>query len=388
MAKLTQFAIKHASPGRHSDGNGLYLLVSPTGTKSWVLRIQVDGRRRDFGLGSLSLVGLHEAREKALKWRRLAKDGIDPSVETKGQKSTVPTFEDAALTYHESVRSSWKNPKHRSQWINTLRTYAFPVIGKLPVDQIDAAEIKTTLIPIWQSKAETARRVRQRIRAVLDYSCAMGWRGSDAPMRAVNTLLKPLKQPKRGHFAAMPITEVPPFVERLEASRPSAGRLALMFLILTAARSGEVRGARWSEIDRKRSLWIVPAERMKMGREHIVPLSSQALKILEKAEPLASNDDGLIFPGLRRRPLSDMTLGKVLKDNGGTGLTVHGFRSTFRDWAAETGYNNDWAEAALAHAVSNRVEAAYRRTQFVDQRKAMMQKWADYCSPASDRFSS
>lgn len=380
--KLTALHIKNAKPGRYADGKGLYLLASPTGGKSWVLRIQVAGKRRDYGLGSLDLVSLSEAREKAVEWRKVAKAGRNPSEEAKRLNAVMPTFEEAARAYHDSTKGSWKSGKHTDQWLNTLASYAFPLIGKLSVDRIDAAEIQSVLIPIWQSKPETARRVRQRIGTVLDYSKAIGWRQHDAPMRAVNTLLKAIKQPKRGNFAAMHYREVPTFMAKLAAGGPTPGRLALQFLILTAARSGEVRGARWNEIDEDAALWTVPAERMKMGHEHRVPLSPSALAILKEAKQhSACKPDALLFAGLKRQPLSDMTLSKVLKDNGGQGFTVHGFRSAFRDWCAESGVNNDWAEAALAHTVSNRVEAAYRRTKFLDQRKGLMDSWGEFVTP-------
>lgn len=381
MAGLTNLQIRHAKPGRHADGNGLYLLVSPTGSKSWVLRIQVDGKRHDYGLGSIRDVKtLSEAREEAQRARRLAKQGFHPSAEAKRQRACKTTFEEAARAFYEERKGSWKNAKHGDQWINTLKAYAFPAIGKLSVDRIDADDIAQVLLPIWQTKAETARRVRQRIGSVLDYSKAKGWRQVEAPMRAVNTLLKGIKQPKAKSFAAMPYSEVPAFMAKLDAASATVGRLALQFLILTAARSGEVRGAVWGEIDEEQRLWSIPAERMKMDQEHQVPLSDAALSILRQVkDQLIVKADRLVFPGLQRKPLSDMTLSKVLKANGGEGYTVHGFRSSFRDWAAEQGYSNDWAEAALAHTVANRVEAAYRRTKFLEQRIKLMKAWSDFC---------
>lgn len=380
MSKLTALHVKHAKQGRHPDGKGLYLQVSPALSKSWVLRVQVDGKRRDYGLGSTDRISLEAVREKAAAWRRIAKEGRNPSEEWKRQRVKVPTFEEAAKQVHDEHKGSWKNPKHGDQWINTLMTYAFPTIGKLAVDNIDATEIQNVLVPIWTVKPETARRVRQRIGTVLDYSRAKGWRPTDAPMRAVNTLLKGIKQPKRGKFAAMPYRALSAFLEQLETGKETTGRLALQFLILTAARSGEVRGARWQEIDLKDRVWRIPAARMKMGEDHSVPLSPKALAILKRAKSYSTaKPEALIFPGLKRQPLSDMTLTKVLRTCGGEGFTVHGFRSTFRDWAAECGYNNDWAEAALAHSVPNRVEAAYRRTNFLEQRKDLMNNWAKFC---------
>lgn len=377
--KLTALQVKNAKQGRYADGKGLYLLVSPTGGRSWVLRVQVDGKRRDYGLGPYPEVSLSDAREKAAEWRKIAKAGHNPSYEARRQRGQLTTFKVAANRFHEERKTSWKNGKHQDQWINTLATYAFPSLGELSVDRIDAEDIVAVLLPIWQSKGETARRVRQRIGTVLDYSKAMGWRHAEAPMRAVNTVLKGIKQPKPENFSAMPYRDVPQFMLRLGNGKESPGRLALQFLILTACRSGEVRGATWSEIDFLANLWVIPAERMKRGRVHSVPLAPQALAILECAKRYSDEKSAsLVFPGLRRNPLSDMTLSKVLKSNGGEGYTVHGFRSAFRDWAAEQGVNNDWAEAALAHAVPNRVEAAYRRTAFLDQRRGVMADWADF----------
>jgi integrase len=380
VAKLTPFHIKNAKPGRLGDGKGLYLLVSPSGSKSWMLRIQTNGRRRDLGLGSIDILSLSEARDKAAEGRKLARSGIDPSIEWKRRRAPVPTFETAAKQYHQTVKSSWKNAKHGDQWINTLESYAFPALGKLPVNVIDAPDIQSVLIPIWQSKPETARRVRQRVGTVLDYARGQGWRDTEAPMRAVNSLMKAIKQPKAKNFRAMPYKDVPAFVSKLTGDGRSVGRLALEFLILTAARSGEVRGARWSEIDIDGKLWNVPAERMKAGEPHSVPLSDAALRVLEQAKPFAtSKPDALVFPGLKRKPLSDMTLTKVPKTAGGGAYTVHGFRSSFRDWVADcTSYPGEWAEAALAHTLPNRVEAAYRRTKFLEQRRAVMSEWSDY----------
>lgn len=381
MAGLTFLQIKNAKPGRYADGKGLYLLVSPTGSKSWVLRVQVDKKRRDYGLGSLDLVKtLAEARQKAEDWRKLAKEGLNPSSEAKRLRQRRKTFEEVARAYHEEHKPHWKNPKHADQWINTLATYVFPTLGAVTADRIDAHEIQSVLLPIWASKPETARRVKQRIATTLDYAKAKGWRDSEAPMRAVSTLLRGIKQPKAKSFAAMPYRALPAFMAKLDKPNPSVGRLALRFLILTAARSGEVRGAMWSEIDTDVAVWTIPAERMKMGTEHTVPLSRAALEILKEAKAhSASKLDSLLFPGLRRKPLSDMTLSKSLKTNGGADFTVHGFRSAFKDWSAENGYPNEVSEAALAHAVANKVEAAYRRTTFFEQRITMMNDWADFC---------
>lgn len=386
MLSLTALRVKNAKPGRHSDGKGLYLLVKPSGARSWVLRVQVNGRRRDFGLGAADVLSLEEAREKARQGRKMAKAGFDPSNEWKRAKQAVPTFEEAARQFHENVKTGWKNGKHGIQWLSTLQTYVFPQIGSMPIEQVDTPVIQKVLLPIWLAVPETARRVRQRIGAVLDYAHGQGWRAAEAPMRAVAKGLP--RQPKRGgHFAAMPYNDLPPFMAKLRGQEASLGRLALQFAILTAARSGEVRGATWDEIDMDAATWTIPASRMKAGDIHTIPLSAAALGILLEVQSFMSGRKGqTVFPGLKGKPLSDMTLAKALRVAGGENATVHGMRSTFRDWIAEKlpSVPGDVAEAALAHAIPNRVEAAYRRTKYLDQRRELMAKWADYLSGGSD----
>lgn len=380
---LTALQAKNAKPGRHSDGGGLYLLVTPAGTRSWMLRVQVAGKRRDIGLGSFRDVTLAEAREKAITARKLAKAGKDPSAKAQRSSVSVPTFEKVARRFHAEARRGWRNGKHTDQWLNTLEAYVFPMIGARLPDDIAASDIYQVLSPIWLTKPETARRVRQRVLAVLDNAQAMGWRQTDAPARGLNTLLKGLRQPIKGHFPAMPYVDVPAFYERLSSGPKTTGRLALRFLLLTAARSGEVRGATWRELDLDNSQWVIPAERMKTGIKHIVPLSRPAVNVLmDVRELFPSKPESLIFPGQRRHELSDMTLTKALRANGGQRFTVHGFRSSFRDWAAENGYSNDWAEAALSHAVRNKTEAAYRRTTFLEQRRSLMKDWGNFCTSA------
>lgn len=381
---LTALQIKNAKPGRYADGKGLYLLVKPTGTKSWILRVQADGRRRDFGLGPVDLVNLSEARAKALEGRKMVFNGLDPSKEWRRKVEVTPTFEAAARQFLEKIKGGWKNEKHAAQWIVSLERFAFPALGAKPIDKIDAPDIQAALLPIWLTVPETARRVRQRIAGVLDYAHGQGWRSTEAPMRAVAKGLP--KQPKNGgHFAAMPYPELPAYMRELRKQACSVGRLALEFTILTAARSGETRGATWAEVDLEKKLWTVPAGRMKMGETHTVPLSDDAIDVLERAKALSAGKKGaLIFPGTKGQPLSDMTMGKALKQTGGAGYTVHGFRSAFREWVAETlpQVPGAVAEAALAHAVSNKVEAAYRRTKFLDQRRELMATWAEFLGGA------
>lgn len=392
---LTAKEVKNAKPGRHSDGKGLYLLVKPSGSRSWVLRVQYQGERKDFGLGTAVLepinapipiekrrfLTLSEAREKARIGRALAKAGINPSLEWQQQaeEPEVQTFRAVAEECHKHRKKGWRNGKHREEWLGSLERYAFPIIGDLSVDEVDAAAVQRVLLPIWLTKGETARRVKQRIGAVLDYAHAKNWRAAEAPMRGVNQLMRGIKQPKRGNFAAMPYAHVPAFMAKLREADVSVGRLALQFLILTAARSGEIRGATWQELDEDAAEWRIPPERMKAGKLHIVPLTPAALHVLKQLKeffPAKRRD--LVFPGAKGT-MSDATLAKVLRVNGGTGYTVHGFRSSFRDWAADTGIADAWAEAALAHGNPDKTEAAYRRTTYFTQRKErLMPAWAAF----------
>ena len=367
-------------PGRYADGNGLYLVVEPSGSKRWLLRTVVQGRRRDIGLGGLSLVPLAEAREKALAYRKIARDGGDPLAERRRAQVTIPTFAEAAETVHAEHRATWKNPKHAAQWITTLRTYANPHLGAKRIDQIETPDVLRALSPIWLTKPETARRVRQRIGTVLDWAKAAGHRSGDNPVEGVAKGL-----PKQGerdeHHAALPYADVPAFVARLRGmSGPGEiGRLAFEFLILTAARTGEVLDARWSEINEAEALWTVPAARMKAGREHRVPLSSRAGEVLARAKTLGGGS-ALVFPGRSgENPLSNMVFLMALRRMS-VPITAHGFRSSFRDWAAETtNLPREVAEMALAHAVENRVEAAYRRGDLLAKRRDLMEQWATFC---------
>lgn len=379
MSKLTALKVKALTePGSYIDGDGLMLVIGSGGAARWKLRTTIAGKRRDVGVGSLKVLSLADARAKAAELRRQIALGLDPIAERKKVADPIPSFKEAAGLVHEEQKASWKNGKHQDQWINTLTTYAFPKLGKRLVSEIEGPLIREVLLPIWLSKPETARRVRQRIAAVLDWSYAKGYRPTEAPLRSLSKAL-PRQPRKDGHFAALPFTDVPSLIERLH-ERLSAGRLALEALILTAARSGEIRGARWSEVDLDAALWSIPAERMKMGRTHHVPLSTQAIDVFRRAEALRVPCSDLVFPGQRpKNPLSDMTLLKVMRDME-TGATVHGFRSAFRDWVAEeTGYPGEVAEAALAHSIPNKVEAAYRRTDFLAKRRAMMAEWGAFC---------
>ena len=379
MRKLSAAQIRALTkPGRYMDGDGLSLLLTAPKKGYWVLRATINGRRRDIGLGPLDLVTLAEARELAIDMRRDIQRGIDPIEERKRQKIEILTFKAAAEKVHSEQKAAWKNGKHQDQWINTLETYAFPKLGDRLVNDIEGPLIREVLLDIWLEKPETARRVKQRIGVVLDWAYANGMRAPEAPMRSLSRALP--RQPKQdGHFAAMPYEDVPTFLKHLH-KRTSLARLGLEFLILTASRSGEVRGAKSAEINLDAKLWTVPAERMKVGKEHVVPLTEAAIDVLERARPYYAECSDLVFPGRNvLRPMSDMTLLKILR-YAKLPFTVHGFRSAFRDWAAEkTSYPGEVAEAALAHTVSNKVEAAYRRTNYLDKRRELMREWSDFC---------
>jgi integrase len=324
---------------------------------------------------------LAEARDKARIGRDLAKAGLNPSAEWAAPVAeTTPTFERAAREYHRHVSKGWRNGKHGAQWMSTLEAHAFPLIGSLPVDRVDASAIQSVLMPIWLTIPETARRVRQRIGVVLDYAKGKGWRETEAPMRALSQLMGGIKQPRGGNFAAMPYKDLPALMATLRNGDLSVGRLALQFLILTAARSGEVRKSKWEEIDLEAGEWRVPAGSTKTGKLHIVPLVPAAIDILNQMHiQFGGQPTAPIFPGLKGQPMSDATLAKTLRVSGGGSFTVHGMRSAFRDWAAESGFADAWAEAALAHGNPDRVEAAYKRTTFYMQRRdKLMPAWASF----------
>jgi integrase len=383
MGKLSATQVRSIKqPGRYQDGDGLMLIVSSTGAASWLLRTQAGKRRREFGLGSLRNVSLAEAREAAAAVRKQFKAGVDPLAEKRKAARQIPTFREAAEKAHSERRRTWRNGKHSDQWLATLERYAFPTIGGLPVNGIDGPAIRDVLLPIWLEIPETARRVRQRIGAVLDWAHGNGFRDTEAPIRSISRAL-PRQPRKDGHFAAMPYQEVPAFLKALRCAEPSFGRMAVEAAVLTATRSGEVRGARWSEVDLEAALWTIPAARMKGGKAHAVPLSEPAIEVFRRATELRRAGCDFIFQGMSaKRPMSDMTMLKVLRDMD-LSVTVHGFRSSFRDWVAEeTAFPAEVAEAALAHAVPDRVVAAYRRTDFLEKRRQLMTAWADYLADA------
>jgi integrase len=385
MGKLTATAVKAAlaKPGRYSDGDGLFLEVRKANSGSWVVRCQKNGKRRDIGLGSASKVSLSLARIRAGEARSQIEAGIDP-VAQRRKAAGIPTFREAAALVHAEHKRTWRNGKHQEQWLKTLESYAFPAIGDRQVSEIDGPAVRDLLAAIWLDKPETARRVRQRVGAVLDWAYSKGFREAEAPMRSISKGL-PRQPRKSGHFAAMPFADVPAFVARLR-EKETWSRLALEAAILTGARSGEIRGARWDELDLEAGLWTVPAERMKAGREHIVPLSPAALRVFRRAAELRTAGFAFVFHGTKRdKPMSDMTLTKLLRDMKEP-FTAHGFRSSFRDWVSETTqFQGELAEAALAHTIENKVEAAYRRGNLLEKRRKLMHAWGTYCDGTGTR---
>ncbi len=368
-------------PGRYVDGNGLYLIVDPSGAKRWLLRTVIQGRRRDMGLGGAQLVSLAEAREKAHQYRKIARNGGDPIAEGRKSRITLPTFAEAAQAVHAEHLQTWKNKKHGAQWINTLLEYAIPIIGAKRVDDITTPDVLNVLSPIWLAKPETARRVKQRIGTVMDWAKAAGFRAGDNPVDGVTKGL-PRQPDRKGHHATLPYGEIPTFVSRLrENDGADISKLAFEFLLLTATRTSEVLGARWDEIDFNGMVWSIPGNRMKMDREHRVPLAPRGVEILRQAKELSEESD-LVFPGRsHNRPLSNMVFLMILRRIN-LDITAHGFRSAFRDWAAEcTNFPNDVCEMALAHTIKNKTEAAYRRGDLLERRVPLMEQWATYCEP-------
>lgn len=373
-------------PGRHSDGGGLYLVVDKSGAKRWVFMSWRGGRQREIGLGGLASVPLARARELAATCREAMVMGQDPR-DALRPKRTAITFGELATEVIASLEAGWRNDKHRQQWRNTLHMYAGPLLDK-SVDDIDTEDVLAVLKPIWTTKAETASRVRGRIERILDAAKAKGLRCGENPARwrgHLNMLLPKRQELQRGHHPAMPWREVPQFVAELR-NKTSTSALAFEFLILTAARSGEVLkskrngvvlGMRWDQVDFEATLWIVPADRMKGGREHRVPLADRALQILRTAEGLNSE---YVFPGQDgRSPLSETALSALLRRMGRGRYTVHGFRSSFRDWTYDaTSSSNEIAEAALAHVGGNKVERAYRRSDALERRRGLMNAWAQF----------
>ncbi len=374
--RLSAAFVRSAPPGRHCDGNGLYLYVKKTGTRSWIQRLVVRGRKREIGLGSVVLVSLAEAREQALANRKLARAGGDPLAE-KRRSHGVPTFAEAAGRVIEQKRAGWRSPKTARLWIRSLEMYAFPRLGNLPVSEITSGDVLETLSPIWHARPKVARAIRLRVRAVLEWAVAMDWR-TDNPCDRLLPVLGP-QHDVVTHRKALPHGEVAAAIAKVRAAKPGkVDTLAFEFLVLTAVRGGEVRGAVWSEIDQDAGVWTIPASRTKTARDHRVPLSGRALEILDAARKLWNGESRIVFVNERGKPLTRKRPGRLLQSCG-VSAVPHGFRSSFRDWAAErTDHPREVVEAALAHVVQNKVEAAYLRTDLFERRRRLMEDWAEY----------
>jgi integrase len=398
---LTPLEVKNAKPGRHADGEGLYLLVKETGARSWVLRYMIAGRSRDLGLSrspeALALMGktgskditLAQARDVAAIYRMKVRAGIDPLAEREelAQKAAEAerveriaqvTFRTVAEDYIADHEASWRNPKHRQQWRNTLATYVYPAIGDKPIATITTDDVLTIIKPLWQKKSETASRVRGRIETILNAAKVRGYRTGENPAQwrgHLSQLLPARTKLSRGHHEALPYLAVPDFMASLRERRAMAA-LALEFAVLTATRTNEVLCATWEEVDLVKGVWVIPESRMKAAREHRVPLSSRALEILNATRHLGA---AFLFPGQTQAQLSGMSMAMLLRRMK-IAVTVHGFRSSFRDWAAETtGYPHEACEMALAHSIGNKAEAAYRRGDLFDKRRQLMEDWARFC---------
>ena len=397
VGRLSALAVnKKHQPGVYPDGGGLYLQVSANGARSWIFRYMLDGRARWMGLGSLHDVKLSEARTLAAESRKRRAEGTDPIEARKAiralarlESAKAVTFADCAAQYIEAHRAGWRNAKHGDQWTNTLKTYAYPVFGSLPVQSVDTDLVMRVLDPIWREKTETASRVRSRVENILDWAKTKGYRQGENPARwrghLENLLPARSKVHKVQHHPALPYDKIRPFVKALRREEGTAA-LALEFAILTGSRTNEVIGARWAELNLKAALWTVPANRIKGGREHRIPLSAPALTIVKKMKALPVPDgekpSGFVFPGGKEgKGLSNGAMLALLRRMKRMDITVHGFRSTVRDWAAEkTNYPREVAEMTLAHAVGDKVEAAYRRGDLFEKRRLLMADWATFCS--------
>jgi integrase len=398
---LTPLTVKNAKPGRYADGGGLYLLVKPTGARSWLYRATIAGKVRDIGLGAAGPggVSLADARDLARDKAREAAAGVIPvsdrrkraseaKAAAQAEKIARSTFRQVAEAHISLHEDSWRNEKHRAQWTATLTAYAYPHFGDIPVADVGTEHVLAALQPIWKDKPETAARVRGRIENILDAAKAQGLRSGENPARwrgHLDHILPKRTRLSRGHHAALPYADLPAFMASL-ADREAIAARALEFTILTAARSGETLGATWAEIDLDAALWTIPAIRMKAGKEHRVPLSPAALVILHTIKPLHTRPDDMtvpVFPGQRGGPLSVMAMTMILRRMKREDITVHGFRSAFRDWAAEsTSFAHEVCEMALAHVIGNKAEAAYRRGDLFDKRRKLMEAWASYCTTA------
>lgn len=386
--KFNALSVKRLTkPGRHADGSGLYLNVEKTGAKNWLLRVTVKGRARTIGLGSYLDVTLAEAREKASRLRKVAKEGGDPIAERDGKfaANAAPTFENAANQFHIQYQDSWKCEKHKRQWLSSLRDHVFAGIGQLCVDEINSDHVLRVLEPIWLNKPKTAINVKQRMKSVFDWSIAKRYRDTMNPVDAVRMALpKQSKSPK--HHASLQYDELPAFLHQLQGSNSSdLVKISLTLLIHTALRTNEVLKSEWGEVDINQAVWTIPAERMKAGKEHRVPLSSQAIEVLNLARQYQTNSP-FIFPGQSgNKPLSEYPFRMALSRMGRDDITIHGFRSSFRNWTADcTNEPREICEMALAHSIRDQTEAAYNRTDLLNRRRALMNLWSEFLVNVGD----
>lgn len=402
MTKLTALQVKNAKPGKYADGNGLYLAVRPGGSRQWTLRVVMPdpdggkGKPTEFGLGSISVLSLAEAREKAAKWRALAKKGVNPRDADANERRNAEilnqrigkTFRQVADEMLSDLEKDFVNAKHRQQWRNSLKTYAYPSLGNLTPNEISASMIMAVVRPCWREKRETMQRVLQRIVRVLNFANIQDYRDFPSPDAKQMIYALGQKRAARNHFSRVEYSDAPAVVGNLRNSNETIARLALEFGVLTAARSGEIRFATWPEIDLDNKTWTIAGERMKAGKEHVVPLSQAAIALLEKVKPMRKTPNSILFPGLGGNAMSDMTLLKAQKILA-PGTTQHGWRSTFRDWVSEeTTFDGNLAEMALAHSIGNKVEAAYRRGNLLEKRRDLMDAWASYLSGESATIAS
>ena len=382
---LTALKVLNACPGRHADMQGLYLVVRTSGSRSWMLRVQHRGRRRDFGLGSTRDVTLADARIAVADYRRMIRNGRDPVKELRVRRKSGPNFETVARACYDAMKGGWKDGEHPS-WMQSLENYVFPLIGRTSINAVDSASVLGVLEPIWLAIPATARRILQRIGTTLDYAHIKGLVPEEVSLRSVTRgLARQTRQVT--HLAAMPYAQVPAFMKKLVSLENSVGRDALKLTMLTAVRSNETRFATWGEFDLDTGIWSIPGSRMKMKEPHMVPLSSPALALMRRLRDQRIGLDGkidptqLVFEGPRQKAISDVTILKVLRDMKITTATVHGFRSSFTDWAAEqTDFPKEVVDKALAHKVSNAVEAAYRRTDFFEKRRTLMGAWGAFAT--------
>lgn len=380
--KLTKKLVENLGAGRHGDGNGLYLVVDPSGARRWIVRVVVKGQknkkgaplRTDFGLGGADVVTLNQARERSLEYRRMAKAGLNPRFNAQRE---IPSFEEIAQQVHIDRMPTWKNAKHGQQWINTLRDYAFPKIGRMPVGSIGQPEVLMCLSPIWTEKHETARRLGQRIKTVLDVAKSKGFRDGENPVTGIKDAgVLPKVKAKPKHHKAMHWKDAPAFYADLGTRNAMAAK-ALMFTCLTGSRTSEVLGVKWDEINTASRVWVCPEGRMKGGEEHRVPLTDEMLAIIE---PLRALESEYVFEGQKRhKPLSNMAMLMLLRRMGVEGVTVHGFRSTFRDWASEVANApRELAEMSISHKIGSDVERAYARSDLLERRRALIERWSMY----------